>query len=290
LTTQAQFFSRCVLSTIADVQPYVTTLNNALCFQPYLQTLSDRFWEFEVAIPLGSVAADPTKPDFLFVRKVWWDIVDLVHTLKADYKSATCHVVRLNITKASEVTMATQNFQGKANWVLSLGFAVIPHLTTLLDWHEFAQHVVDTLSNHVDLSANPIKFHWGKQNDIFVVNSRTYYEYAVKTAFSGQISRFRKDLKAISTSGGTKFKHNVQCFSTPAVDFLIGESSKLPPTAMDTILTKKKKKKGQRRPSATPARSGLAESSGDESSFSGSFVGGGTSSPKMSPRVMAVDS
>jgi len=257
-------------------------------YGPFM-TLFASFLEFEIFLPIIGISADPTKPDWNFVKKVWWDIVEMVRDEKKE--SQPCQVIRMHISRSSEMTMAPQNFLGKFNWVLSFSFAALPHLVSLLEWHDFCQSVVETVSLNVDHSQVPIpiKFHWGKQWDIATMNGKLYLDY-VKQVQSAQITKFKKDLKALAKLGGTKQRYNIKYFSNSVLDYILGESSKLPPSLVESVIKKRKKitKNARSRKgsislasASSPAFSVVAKmelhgSSGDEGTRS--------PSPKGSPR------
>lgn len=247
--TQVQLFSRCVLSTLHTIEPYTTTLSNANHFLPFLQDLREFFWEFEVIAPVPSQSTDPTKPDWNYIRKTFWTIVDVIHHFSPDGRYP-CHIVRMNISKSSDVTMAPQNFLKRYNFAMCFSFASIPEIISFFDWYEFTYNVVEALG--VDPAGNqiPIKFHWGKQYDHVTINGKHYLEYAVKSGFASQIPKFKKDIKAIAKLGGSKYKHSIECFSNSTLEFLLNETTKLPASPVDSVPTgivKRLKKKSRSR-------------------------------------------
>jgi hypothetical protein len=61
----------------------------------------------EFQIPLPPLPHDHTKPDLTFVRKAWWDVINLVYAAEHN-KSPLRLTLELRIMGASNIIMAPQ--------------------------------------------------------------------------------------------------------------------------------------------------------------------------------------
>jgi len=76
-------------------------------------------------------------------------------------------------------------------------------------------------------------------------------EYYTKN-YASQVTRFKKDIKAVAKLGGTKYKYCIRHFSNNTLDYLLGETTKLPPSFMDQIALKKNSSPQKLRRNSSP--------------------------------------
>jgi len=110
-----------------------------------------------------------------------------------------------------------------------------------LEFHEFCQLIVDRWSTYMDATTGaplPFKCHWAKQWDLISIKGKHYLEYYTKLC-SANIQKFKKDIKAVAKAGGTKYKYCIRHFSNNTLDYLLGETTKLPVSYLDQISLKK---------------------------------------------------
>jgi len=205
--------------------PEKTTVHNALHFRQGIHNFV--VWDVEAQVPIYP-KKDGT-PDWTCVQKVWWDwmniIIDWQHRDRWVCKGA----LEMRIMKCSEVTMAPQNYEGKAGWICAievLTFPMVSHEGFLKqDWKDFCQELVDKTATYTDPDGLPIplKFHWAKQWDVFKVRNMEFVDYAREVSFKRQIKKFREHLAEIAKLGGSTYQNNLSVFSNSTLRRLLGD-------------------------------------------------------------------
>lgn len=163
--------------------------------------------------------SNPSKPDWTYVQKAWWDAI-----LHAYRYTATCpqrFPLEMRIMGDSNVLMAPQRGNG-------LGTCSIEILTLQTEkerWIAYAQGLLGVWMSYRDserryLNTRP---HWAKEWAPFTVHGRPWREWLKEVSYRTEIESFKRILGRIGERDGWTLGEARERFSNELFDGLIFE-------------------------------------------------------------------
>lgn len=131
-----------------------TAVPNAQHFRRDYQYMRVRDVELEVPIP--ALQTNPSKPDWTFVRKVWWEIVHMVYTSAASPLRLS---LEMRIMADSDLIMAPQ--RGNTHGTVAIEIGTVPDVVPEEEWQLFCQQVTDKLRSLAP--EGRVRPHWGRE-------------------------------------------------------------------------------------------------------------------------------
>lgn len=177
--------------------------------------------QLTISSPLQLVPSksNPSKPDWTYVQKAWWDAI--LHAYKY---TATCpqrFPLEMRIMGDSNVLLAPQ----RGN---SLGTCSIEILTLRTEkerWIPYAQELLDVWMSYRDheggyLNTRP---HWAKEWAPFMVHGKPWGEWLKEVSYRTEIETFKRILGRIGERDGWSLGEARERFSNELFDRLIFE-------------------------------------------------------------------
>jgi hypothetical protein len=215
---QAMFFGLMAMSQLPNVDasaPAITTpLIDALHFRRGIQNM--RVLDMELEIPIPSLSANSTKPDWSICQRAWWDAISVFYN-RPDAPMRVA--LEMRIMGGSAVTMAPQ-------FGNSLGTCSIEVLTTLntspKDWLSFMQQITDKWMSYTDSQGNALNVrpHWAKQWQGLKFSGQPAEQYLPSVAYRDRLPNFSSALQKIAAAGGYTLGDLQKRFSNPLFDTL----------------------------------------------------------------------
>ncbi|EME42692.1 hypothetical protein DOTSEDRAFT_133846 [Dothistroma septosporum NZE10] len=210
-------FAMMNLPEVKDNEPAIKTyLSSALHFQRAIQNVRVR--DLEVEIPLVPLPSNPTKPDYTFVQRAWWDAI-----LKAYEHSATCpqrFPLEMRITGGSNILLAPQY----GNTLGTCSIEILTLQPAIDTWQPYAQEVLDKWMSYKDHNGKPLKTrpHWAKEwSESYTVHNKPWLTKLKSEDYINEIAKFRQILTAIGKTQGWTLQDIQQRFSNDLFDRLI---------------------------------------------------------------------
>ncbi|UJO21642.1 uncharacterized protein CLAFUR5_09113 [Fulvia fulva] len=209
-----------------DEPPIKTYLCDALHFQRAIQNVRVR--DLEVEMPLVPLPDNPTKPDYSYVQRAWWDAI-----LKAYEHSDTCpqrFPLEMRIMGGSNVLLAPQH--GNTLGTCSIEILTLQNAVDI--WQPYAQEVLNKWMSYNDHQGHAIKTrpHWAKEwSEGYTVASNPMLTHLKTSAYASEIPKFRHILAAIGKTQGWTLQDIQKRFSNDLFDDLIFDNVR-PPAAV----------------------------------------------------------
>lgn len=187
-------------------------LPNAQHFRRDYQYMHVRDMDLEIPIP--ALSTDPSKPDWSFVRRAWWEVVNLVYSNAASPMRLT---LEMRIMADSNIIMAPQT--GNTHGTVVIEISTIPDVVSDDEWGPFCQHVLDNLMALAP-DAN-IRPHWGKEWFGLRMNDMPAPQYLKSHSYKLKIVEFKEIMQRIGHRQGWELKDLQQRFSNALWDEII---------------------------------------------------------------------
>jgi hypothetical protein len=139
-----------------------TELPNALHFRRGRHYA--RYRNVELDLPIPPLSTDPSKPDWLVVRKAWWSVINLVYS---SANSPMRLAMDMRIIGDSDIIMAPQ--RGNSHGTIAIEIGSVTDTVTEDEWHAFCQSFVDVLTRLVP--QGKLRPHWAKEWYALVMDS-----------------------------------------------------------------------------------------------------------------------
>lgn len=209
--------SKCGINALPEPSESITTpLVDALHFRQGFHYISVREMEGEIPIPELD-----GRPDWTFVRKVWWDAVDMIQQSATDQKYGCDMTLEMRVMGSSNSTLAPYRNN-------KFGTISIEPVSTMMVpkeiWEEFKIRLANKWASYRDGDGSPLKvrFHWAKEFPSTITWNGNVFkenEYA-KMMYAEELKEFKQHLHKICSDGGYKLNDIRETFSNSYLDDL----------------------------------------------------------------------
>lgn len=204
-------FSRAAMFAMPE-DPVKTYLTDGLHFQRGIQNI--RVMDLEVEMPIPSKKGTTDVPDFMLVRRAWWDAI-----LKCYEHSDTCPQrmpLEMRIMGDSGMIMAAQ--RGNALGTCAIEVLTLHGVDDI--WDPYAQEVLNKWMSYADAEGKRLKTkpHWAKQWVQYKVDGQPWVQRMKEVDYRDEIVEFKKTLAQIGKEHGWTLEDLKARFSNDLFD------------------------------------------------------------------------